>query len=75
MVGGSVSGSHQDFRVVDSVGLPEASLSSLSSSNRVSKPCSMFSFESLHLFQSAARWSFSVGSDARPSSATIVEYH
>jgi len=79
LVGGSVSGSPQGLRLVDSVDLLVESLSSLGPSILPPPPtlpqdpliCLMFGCGSLHLFWSAYGWSLSEDSYARLLSASI----
>ena len=66
LVGGSVSGNPQRFKLIDSVGLLVKSLSLLGSSillpnspTRLPELCVMVDYVSLHLFQSTAGWSLS----------------
>ena len=77
LVGGSVSGSPQGSRLVDSVGLPVEFISlkfSQSFPQLIPELHPMFSYGSLHLFQSAVGWNFSEDSYARLLSASITEY-
>ena len=83
LVGGSVSESPQESKLVDSVGLPPMEFLSplghliLTSNSpiRLPKLCPIFGCGSLCLFQSAGRWSLSEDSYARFLSANIIEYH
>ena len=81
LVDGSISGSSQGSRLVDSVGFPVESLSSQvpqsspNSSTRLPKLHLMFGFGSQHLSQSAVGWSLSEDSYARLLSASIIVCH
>jgi hypothetical protein len=80
LVGGSVSGSPQGSRFVDSVGLPAESLfpqvlqSFPQLFHKISQAQYNVCLGFLHLFQSTAGWSFSEDSYVRFLSANITEY-